>query len=90
MIPGAQSAVDMSPDGRFVVGGLSGQVAQIYLWDRVSGTMTTLPGTDRYASAVSNDGAVVLGLIPNPEGNGSVAAIWRAASLCWGWLARPG
>ncbi|MEY3026241.1 MAG: hypothetical protein RLZZ238_1138 [Planctomycetota bacterium] len=83
MIPGAQSAVDMSPDGRFVVGGLSGQVAQIYLWDRVSGTMTTLPGTDRYASAVSNDGAVVLGLIPNPEGNGSVAAIWRAATNQW-------
>lgn len=79
-IEGADSANDMSPDGRWVVGESSGQP---YLLDTTTDAMTLLPAPGISAVAVSDDGTVVLGDIPDPEGIGSnVAAIWTSAT---GW-----
>ena len=80
LIPGAASARDMSPDGRYIVGFANGSP---YLLDRQTETMTQLPPPGLNAVAVSDDGQVVLGDIPDPTGVGSnVAAIWTAAT---GW-----
>jgi hypothetical protein len=68
----------MSPDGRFIVGELSG--GGPYLWDTVTGDMTTLPAPGQSAVAVSDDGTVVLGNMTD-AGN-TVAGIWTAAD---GW-----
>ncbi|MHC4980773.1 MAG: hypothetical protein ACYTGT_17440 [Planctomycetota bacterium] len=83
----ALSAADMSPDGRFIVGAsdLDGNLVPdgTYLLDTQSGVMTILPPLGLTAVAVSDDGTVVLGDIPDPEGIGSnVAAIWTEAM---GW-----
>jgi hypothetical protein len=91
-IPLASSANDMSPDGHFVVGGrdINGDFIPdgAYLWDRVTGVMTDITtggiatGVDN-AIAVSADGTVVIGNIPDPEGIGSnVMGRWTAAT---GW-----
>ncbi|MEQ8844098.1 MAG: hypothetical protein RIB58_04515 [Phycisphaerales bacterium] len=87
-IPGAFSANDMSPDGRWVVGDVdvNGDFFPDdgYIWDRLSDTFTVLPPLGFGAIAVSDDGAVVLGNIPDPGGVGSnVAARWTAAT---GWV----
>lgn len=86
-IPGAQSVNDMSPDGRYLVGDLdadgNGFPDGAYLLDRLTGTMTNLSATGLGLSAVavSDDGSVVVGDIPDPEGIGSnVAGRWTAAT----------
>jgi uncharacterized membrane protein len=81
------SAMDMSPDGRYIVGGADqdgdGWADGTYLLDTVAGEMTVLPPLGLTAVAVSDDGTVVLGDIPDPNGIGSnVAAIWTAEA---GW-----
>ncbi len=86
-IPGAMSANDMSPDGRWVVGEL-GEFSPTgtYLYDTLTGTLLTLPPEAIYATAVSDDGTVVLGDMPDPDDPdpvlGTVAARWTAAT---GW-----
>jgi hypothetical protein len=87
MIPGAASANDMSPDGRYIVGDAdkdgNGFADGLYLLDTVTNVMTPLPDPGLSAVAVSDDGTVVLGDIPDPEGVGSnVAARWTEAT---GW-----
>ncbi len=82
------SANDMSPDGRFVVGGLKN--GDSYLWDVFTDTWTILPeqGQGFTPSAVSDDGTVVVGDIDNPNSTpedplGNVAGIWRTGDSSW-------
>ncbi len=87
LIPGAFSANDMSPDGRYVVGesDLNGDGLPdgIYLLDRTTEVMTELPAPGLSAVAVSDDGSTVIGDIPDPTGVGTeVAGRWTAAG---GW-----
>ncbi|MCK4873811.1 MAG: hypothetical protein KAS72_13905 [Phycisphaerales bacterium] len=86
-IPGAMSAHDMSPDGRWVVGELGEfSLTGTYLYDTVTDTMLVLPPEGIYAKAVSDDGTVVLGDMPDPDDPdptmGTVAGMWTAAT---GW-----
>jgi uncharacterized membrane protein len=89
-IAGAISANDMSPDGRYVVGetDLNGDYAPdgTYLWDTVTDLVTILPPEGLNAVAVSDDGQIVLGEIPDPNSPdpdvGTQAAIWAAEA---GW-----
>jgi len=72
------SANDMSPDGKWVVGGaLSGGG---YIWSRETGYQF-IGGI--HAVAVSDDGAVVLGSIDHPTTGNSEAAIWTADDESW-------
>lgn len=103
MIPIARGANDLSPDGRFLVGEADwngdGFADGTYLRDFVLNTVIDLensvdPSTGVPVTAVSDNGATVLGNIPDPEDpNGSVgnvAGIWRAATGEWtslGYLA---
>ena len=88
---GAVSANDMSPDGRYIVGGVDFNgdfiADQAYLWDRVSGVLELLPADVREAVAVSDDGQVVLGSMPDPDDEvqpiAEVAARWTAST---GWV----
>ncbi len=77
----------MSPDGRFIVGETdvngNGFPDGGYLLDRTTGVMTDLSATGLGidAVAVSDDGSVVVGNIPDPEGIGSnVAGRWTAST----------
>jgi uncharacterized membrane protein len=83
-IPGAMSAMDMTPDGRYIVGETGGFFPDgTYIYDTETGGITELPPLGLTAVAISDDGSVVLGDIPDPEGIGSnVAAIWTDAT---GW-----
>lgn len=94
-IPGARSANDMSPDGRFIVGEM--ESFQPYLYDTQLGTFTLLPfETGAEAVAVSNDGKTVLGTHYEefaPDQWAEVAAIWTEASGTWtslGFLPQAG
>ncbi len=86
-IPGALSANDMSPDGRWIVGEL-GEFSPTgtYLYDTLTDTMLELPPEGLNAKAVSDDGLVVLGDMPDPDDPdpvmGTVAGMWTAAT---GW-----
>jgi hypothetical protein len=98
--PPAFSANDMSPDGRWVVGqtDLNGDFSPDggYRLDTLTQTMTLLPVETLNAVAVSNDGKVILGDIPDPDDPDStpdVAAIWREATGTWqslGYLPNAG
>jgi uncharacterized membrane protein len=82
-IPGTEFALDLSPDGRFVVGDLAGSSAP-YLYDCETKTMTTLPAPGVDAVAVSDDGSVVLGCVDEDgTGLGTTAAIWRQSTNKW-------
>lgn len=82
LIPNAGSAMDMSPDGRFVVGNTL--THEPYIWDTVLDVMTILPPPGINAVAVSDDGTIVLGNIPDPEGIGTqVAAIINVGEPEW-------
>lgn len=85
LIPDAASANDMSPDGRYVVGGLLD--GGTYLWDTVTDNMTTLAPEGNNAVAVSDDGKTVLGNMNNPDtpgtSLGSVAAMWQESTQSW-------
>ncbi|MCP3904648.1 MAG: hypothetical protein GY715_13560, partial [Planctomycetes bacterium] len=74
----AGSAMDLSPDGRWIVG-RSFTTGEGYLWSRETG-YNLLGGEN--AVAVSDDGAVVLGSFEHPTTGHSEAAIWTAAE---GW-----
>ena len=79
MIPGAESANDMSPDGRYVVGS---RFNDLYRYDTVSGEMLILPPPAYDAVAVSDDGSVILGSMSDEQGV-SVAAIWYEDTNEW-------
>jgi uncharacterized membrane protein len=84
-LTGALGANDMSPDGRFIVGvGTFDDQSGPYIWDTVLDTVTVLPAPGTDAVAVSDDGTVVLGNMPDPDDDdgANVAAIWTAAT---GW-----
>ena len=89
MIPGANSANDMSPDGRYIVGESdadgNGFPDGAYLLDRVTGVITDLSssGQGLNAVAVSDDGSVVVGDILDPDfAISNLAGRWTAAE---GW-----
>jgi hypothetical protein len=81
LIPGARSADDMSPDGRYIVG--VNPNLEPYLLDTFTNQMTMLPPQGLSAVAVSDDGSVVLGDIIDPGTNAEVAAIWTSSSGVW-------
>lgn len=99
----ATSANDMSPDGRWVVGGMDidGDLLQDfgYRWDRLNNEFVLLdtgsiPTGTSTVVAVSDDGQVILGNIPGPPGSEQEhqAAIWTEANG-WtglGWLPNAG
>lgn len=84
LIPGAFSASDMTPDGKYVVGNA---VSGPYRYDTQTGDMLILPGASISASAVavSDDGSVILGNIDEDGagGNQSTAGIWRESTNTW-------
>ena len=88
----AISANDMSPDGRWVVGGIDFNgdlvVDAGYRWDRQTNTFTIInvdnlfPGADPVV-AISDDGSVLLGSLPGlVDPVAEEAAIWTEAD---GW-----
>lgn len=81
LIPGARSANDMSPDGRYIVG--ETPALKPYLLDTFTNQMMLLPPEGLHAAAVSDDGSVVLGGIIDGPTNAEVAAIWTSASGVW-------
>lgn len=88
------SAADMSPDGRFIVGGLYNSDTferSGYIWDRQTDTWTQLPtalpqhliddGLDMsFPVAVSDDGQIILA---DTEGSGSVGIILDVSEGVW-------
>lgn len=87
LIPDGFSADDMSSDGQWVVGNSgAGQIApgQPYRWNTVTGQYTLISAPGLEAVGVSENGGVVVGDMPNPNGEPSeVAGRWRAATLAW-------
>jgi hypothetical protein len=84
LIPGAGGANDLSPDGRYIVGETPfAQGGQPYRLDTFTNQMLILPAPGIAASAVSDDGSVVLGGMIDPNVNAEVAAIWTASSGQW-------
>ncbi len=90
-IPGALSANDITPDGRFIVGGTPD--FQAYIYDTTTGVMTLIPGPGvSQAVAVSDDGQMVLGSMIDANGD-EVAGIWKASTGTWtsmGYLPNAG
>ena len=93
LIPNASSADDMSPDGRYIVGGTDtngdGSPDHVYLLDTASNTVIVLPDLGipySGTSAVSDDGLVVLSDIADPQdpnpNPAAVAGMWTAST---GW-----
>ncbi len=87
-IVGALSANDLSPDGKWVVGevDIDGDFFPDggYRWNREIDNFLLLPSLGLRATAISDNGGVVLGDIPDPTGVGlNVAARWTLAS---GWV----
>ena len=89
-IRNAVSANDMSPDGRFVVGQLDTDgdffADATYRLDTQDNSLELLSPGALTAVAVSDDGRVILGDIPEPnEPNGisNVSAIWRESTGVW-------
>ena len=74
MIPNAVGANDLTPDGRYIVG-QSPDVIHSYRLDTFTNEFLQFP-QQVDAFAVSDDGSVVLGNIPDPELGDQVAAIW--------------
>ena len=78
-VTGAFSVNDITPDGNIVVGSGSGGG---FYWDwRNDPAPTYIGGND--ASAVSDDGSVIVGCIPDPVLGSEVAARWTQAT---GWV----
>ncbi|MEZ6244073.1 MAG: GC-type dockerin domain-anchored protein [Phycisphaerales bacterium] len=103
LIPNAASANDLTPDGRFVVGGYDfngdGFSDAGYRWDRQTGVVTIIEseqlatGGDTVV-AVSDDGSTIVGSIPETsiEDFSNQAAIWTDADgwVGLGWLPNAG
>ncbi len=79
-IVGVQSANDMTPDGRYIVGETN---TGAYRLDTLTNTLLLIPGPGYKAAAVSDDGSVILGDMVDPGTNAEVAAIWRASTNTW-------
>ncbi|MBZ0173484.1 MAG: hypothetical protein K8E66_13960, partial [Phycisphaerales bacterium] len=86
---GALGANDLSPDGRWVVGSLdiNGDLFPdaAYRYDTLTDTFLQLPAPAIGATAVSDDGSVVIGDIPGPSGDelAEEAAIWHEDTNTW-------
>jgi uncharacterized membrane protein len=78
-VPGGGFAQGISADGKIVVGGGSGGA---FYWNwKADPTPTFIGGTD--ATAISDDGSVIVGCIKDPVLGVEVAARWTQAT---GWL----
>ena len=64
LIPDAASANDITPDGRYIVGGYDpdgdGFQNGAYRLDRTTGNMAILGGPGLNAKAISDDGSVIM------------------------------
>ncbi|MFO0783340.1 MAG: hypothetical protein U0636_06620 [Phycisphaerales bacterium] len=86
MIPGALSANDMSPDGRYIVGVLTsgrGYILDTVLNQTIELPPNPTPGGVFDVVAVSDNGQVVLGNMVSPGRPGAEAHRWTAASGVW-------
>ena len=82
IIPDAWSASDMTPDGRYIIGHMANDI--LYRWDTVTNTVLHLPAGGLGVKAISDDGSVILGDVPDPSGIGSnVAGIWTESDNEW-------
>ncbi|MCB1218926.1 hypothetical protein KDL44_16205, partial [bacterium] len=93
----ALSANDMTPDGRWIVGetDVNGDYFPdgTYRYDRLNDVFFMLPAQGINATAISDDGGVILGDMPDPTGIGSnVAARWTLQTnwVSLGFLPRAG
>ncbi len=83
-IPGAGSANDMSPDGRFICGESTFATGFApYIYDTFERTLTLLPSTGLTAVAISDDGRTVVGAMEDPGTGAEIAAIWHASTNTW-------
>jgi uncharacterized membrane protein len=80
-IPNANSANDMSSDGRWIVG--NDNTGTAYLWDSHNDILKQLPADGFEAVAVSDNGQVVLGSKADSRTGAEVAAIWTGGSQSW-------
>ena len=88
LIPDGRAANDLSPDGRYVVGSTGGAAVVLYRWDTLTNTFTTLPDPGTSATAVSDDGSVVIGNMNDPANGGiQTAGRWTEAT---GWVPMGG
>lgn len=78
-IPNGYKATDITPDGRVFVGYGSGGA---FYWAWQTDPAPTFIGGS-FASAVSDDGNVIVGIIDDPATGDDVAARWTAAT---GWV----
>jgi hypothetical protein len=91
-ITGALSAMDISPDGRYIVGlaDLDENLVPdgLYRLDTVLDEMLILPADANDAVAVSDDGSVIVGDMPDPGDGVEVAGMWTQATgwQSLGWL----
>ena len=86
LIPNALGANDMSPDGRWIVGTVDAGnciPGGGYRYDALNDIMLMLPGPGYDAYAVSDDGTVILGAMPDPATDAEIAAIWRESTNEW-------
>ncbi|MHC5026367.1 MAG: hypothetical protein ACYTGR_06355 [Planctomycetota bacterium] len=82
VIPGAANALDMTPDGRYIVGSLNA-AGGAYLYDRVAGEMIPLPPGATGAVAVSDDASTVVGWITDTKTGAQAAGLWRTGMSTW-------
>lgn len=82
-IPDSYEANDLTPDGRYVVGG---GALGAYRYDTLTGTMLLLPGPVNAAVAVSDDGTVIVGNINDPKTGFQTAVIWHESTNTWASL----
>lgn len=87
--PGVLGANDLSPDGRWVVGGIDTDgdlISDIaYRYDTLTDTLLQLPGPATSAAAVSDDGSVIIGDLAGPASDplAEEAGIWYEETNTW-------
>jgi uncharacterized membrane protein len=85
-IDATMTAMDMTPDGRFIVGITN--TGKPYRFDTVTDEMLILPEGGNDATAISDDGTVIVGDMPDPGDGVEVAGMWTQATgwQSLGWL----
>ncbi len=83
LIEGAGSANDITPDGRWIVGERPIEIGGTYRYDALNDVLQLLPPEGLSARAISDDGTIILGSMPDPVVGAEVAAIWRASTNQW-------
>jgi uncharacterized membrane protein len=80
VLPDGTWANDITPDGRYVVGGSAGGG---FIWDWKNDPAPTFITGGNDITAVSDDGTVLVGCMDDPGTGAEVAAMWTQAN---GWV----